>query len=52
LAGDDRRVVATKGGWGAGKGRAEVLRAQIEERLRRLRRDSIALYYMHRVCCN
>jgi pyridoxine 4-dehydrogenase len=46
----DDRVVATKGGWGgAGKGRPEVLRAQIEESLRRLRTDSIALYYLHRV---
>jgi pyridoxine 4-dehydrogenase len=42
-------VVATKGGWGAGNGRYEVLRAQIEESLRRLRTDSIALYYLHRV---
>jgi pyridoxine 4-dehydrogenase len=42
-------VVATKGGWGAGNGRPEVLRAQIEESLRRLRTDSIALYYLHRV---
>src|SRR4051794_6290521 len=29
-------VVATKGGWGAGNGRPEILRAQIEESLRRL----------------
>jgi aryl-alcohol dehydrogenase-like predicted oxidoreductase len=42
-------VVATKGGWGAGNGRPEVLRAQIEESLRRLRTDTIALYYLHRV---
>src|ERR671937_1081600 len=45
----DGCVVATKGGWGAGNGRPEVLRAQIEESLRRLRTDSIALYYLHRV---
>ena len=45
----DDCVVATKGGWGAGNGRPEVLRAQIEESLRRLRTDSIALYYLHRV---
>src|SRR5207302_753517 len=32
-----------------GEGRPEVLRAQIEESLRRLRTDSIALYYLHRV---
>ena len=42
-------VVATKGGWGAGNGRPDVLRAQIEESLRRLRTDSIALYYLHRI---
>jgi pyridoxine 4-dehydrogenase len=42
-------VVATKGGYSPGEGRAEVLRAQIEESLRRLRTDSIGLYYLHRV---
>ena len=43
-------IVATKGGWGgAGRGRPEVLSAQIEESLRRLRTGSIALYYLHRV---
>jgi pyridoxine 4-dehydrogenase len=42
-------VLATKGGWGAGNGRPEVLRAQIEESLRRLRTQTIALYYLHRV---
>jgi pyridoxine 4-dehydrogenase len=42
-------VVVTKGGWGAGNGRPEVLRAQIEESLRRLGTNSIALYYLHRV---
>ena len=45
----DGCVVATKGGWGAGNGRPEVLRAQIDESLRRLRTDSIGLYYLHRV---
>jgi len=46
----DGCVVATKGGFsGAGRGRPEVLRAEIEESLRRLRTDSIALYYLHRV---
>src|SRR5207249_12308178 len=45
----DGTVVATKGGWGTGNGRPEVLRAQIEESLRRLRAESIALYYLHRV---
>jgi aryl-alcohol dehydrogenase-like predicted oxidoreductase len=42
-------VVATKGGYSAGEGRPEVLRAQIEESLRRLRADRIELYYLHRV---
>jgi aryl-alcohol dehydrogenase-like predicted oxidoreductase len=41
--------VATKGGFHPGEGRQEVLRAQIEESLRRLRTDSVALYYLHRV---
>ncbi len=45
----DGCVVATKGGYRAGTGRPEALRAQIEESLRRLRTDSIALYYLHRV---
>jgi pyridoxine 4-dehydrogenase len=42
-------VVATKGGYGPGDGRPEVLRAQIDESLQRLRTDTIALYYLHRV---
>jgi pyridoxine 4-dehydrogenase len=43
-------IVATKGGGGgAGRGRPEVLRAELEESLRRLRTDSIVLYYLHRV---
>jgi pyridoxine 4-dehydrogenase len=42
-------VVATKGGYTPGTGRPEVLRGQIEESLRRLRTDTIALYYLHRV---
>jgi aryl-alcohol dehydrogenase-like predicted oxidoreductase len=44
-------IVATKGGGGPnpGRGRPEILRAQIEESLRRLRTGSIALYYLHRV---
>jgi pyridoxine 4-dehydrogenase len=45
----DGVVVATKGGFNRGEGRPEVLRAQIEESLRRLRTDSIGLYYLHRV---
>ncbi|MGH7777893.1 MAG: aldo/keto reductase [Candidatus Dormibacterales bacterium] len=43
-------VVATKGGMGGpGAGRPEVLRAEIEESLRRLRADGIFFYYLHRV---
>ena len=47
--GPERCVVATKGGGsGPGSGRPEILHAEIEESLRRLRTDSIALYYLHR----
>jgi pyridoxine 4-dehydrogenase len=42
-------VVATKGGFGPGEGRPLVLRSQIEDSLRRLRTESISLYYLHRV---
>ncbi len=42
-------IVATKGGYGSGQGRPEALRAQIDESLRRLRTDTIGLYYLHRV---
>jgi pyridoxine 4-dehydrogenase len=43
-------LVATKGGiGGAGHGRPKVLRAELEESLRRLRTDSVPLYYLHRV---
>jgi pyridoxine 4-dehydrogenase len=42
-------VVATKGGYRAGEGKPDVLRSHIEESLRRLRTDSIQLYYLHRV---
>ena len=41
--------MATKGAFHAGQGRPDVLRAQIEESLGRLRTDSIELYYLHRV---
>jgi aryl-alcohol dehydrogenase-like predicted oxidoreductase len=43
-------LVATKGGYGgAGQGRPDVLRAQIEQSLRSLRTERIGLYYLHRV---
>lgn len=43
-------VVATKGGYGgAGRGRPEVLRAEIEQSLEHLGVERIALYYLHRV---
>jgi aryl-alcohol dehydrogenase-like predicted oxidoreductase len=42
-------VVATKGGYAPGDGRPDVLKAQIDESLERLRADTIALYYLHRV---
>lgn len=42
-------VVCTKGGYHPGEGRPDVLRAQIDESLHRLRTDAIALYYLHRV---
>jgi pyridoxine 4-dehydrogenase len=45
----DGCVMATKGGYRAGTGRPEALRAQIDKSLRRLRTDNIALYYLHRV---
>ena len=46
----ERIVVASKGGFGgAGRGRPEVLRAELEESLTRLRTDRIYLYYLHRV---
>jgi len=42
----DSCVVATKGGYRSG--RPEVLSAEIDESLRRLRTDSIDLYYLHK----
>jgi pyridoxine 4-dehydrogenase len=40
------RIVATKGGWNGA--RPEVLRREIAESLRRLRTETIGLYYLHR----
>jgi aryl-alcohol dehydrogenase-like predicted oxidoreductase len=46
----DGCIVATKGGGGGpGRGRPEILRAEIEDSLRRLRTERISLYYLHRV---
>lgn len=42
-------VIATKGGLHPGEGRPELLRAQMEESLRRLQAETIGLYYLHRV---
>lgn len=42
-------VVGTKGGFAPGTGSPERLRAQVDESLRRLRVESIELYYLHRV---
>jgi pyridoxine 4-dehydrogenase len=47
--GSEDVLVATKGGFHAGEGRAEVLRAQIEQSLKSLRTEAIGLYYLHRV---
>jgi pyridoxine 4-dehydrogenase len=43
----DDCIVATKGGWNGA--RPEVLRGEIDESLRRLQTETIALYYLHRV---
>jgi pyridoxine 4-dehydrogenase len=43
-------IVASKGGGGGpGRGRPEVLRDEMDESLRRMRTERIALYYLHRV---
>jgi aryl-alcohol dehydrogenase-like predicted oxidoreductase len=42
-------VVATKGGYLPGEGHPDVLQAQIEESLGRLRTGRISLYYLHKV---
>jgi pyridoxine 4-dehydrogenase len=45
----DNVVVATKGGYEPGGGRPKRLRAELEESFERLRTDTVALYYLHRV---
>jgi pyridoxine 4-dehydrogenase len=45
----DGLVVATKGGYAPGAGRPDVLRGQLDRSLKRLRTESIDLYYLHRV---
>jgi aryl-alcohol dehydrogenase-like predicted oxidoreductase len=45
----DDVVVGTKGGYQPGEGRPDVLLAQVDQSLRSLGVDSIALYYLHRV---
>ena len=45
----DECLVATKGGYQPGEGRPAVLHEQIEESLRRLRTDTLGLYYLHKV---
>jgi pyridoxine 4-dehydrogenase len=45
----DELVIATKGGYHPGGGRPERLRAELEESSERLRTDTFALYYLHRV---
>jgi len=46
----DGCIVATKGGaGGAGRGRPEALRADLEQSFQRLKTDTIPLYYLHRV---
>lgn len=47
--GRDDVVIATKGGYREGEGRAGVLDAQIAQSLQALRTDVIDLYYLHRV---
>ena len=45
----DEVAVATKGGYGAGEGRPEVLREQLEQSFRSLGVETITLYYLHRI---
>lgn len=45
-------VVATKAGISDGGGRPEVLKAELDESLRRLQTNTITLHYLHRVDAN
>jgi pyridoxine 4-dehydrogenase len=45
----ERVVVATKGGYGGGRGSPDALRSQIEQSLASLRTEVIDLYYLHRI---
>lgn len=45
-------VVATKAGISEGGGRPDVLKAEVDESLKRLQTDTIALHYLHRVDAN
>ena len=45
----DNLVAATKGGYRPGEGSPERLRSQVEASVERLRTETIALYYLHRV---
>jgi pyridoxine 4-dehydrogenase len=47
-SGDDM-AVATKGGYGTGEARPEVLREQLEQSFRSLGVETIELYYLHRI---
>ena len=42
-------VIGTKGAWGAGNGRPDILRSEVDESLSRLRTQTITLYYLHRI---
>ena len=45
----DQLIVATKGGYHEGEARPERLREQLEQSFERLRTETIALYYVHRL---
>jgi pyridoxine 4-dehydrogenase len=45
----DQCVIATKGGYGEGHGRPDVLRAELEQSFESLHAEVIDLYYLHRI---